>query len=64
MTSRQSLSCIYIYILDVIVHDKAAIRLAVHFSMQNEISRDLDLALSRAGLCGRLPVMFFVYKPL
>ena len=34
--------CLYIYILYVIIYDKATILVAVHFSMQNnELSSDL-----------------------
>ena len=50
-----------IYILNVIVHDEAAILVTGHFSMQNiELSHDLWQCI-RVRLCECLPVMFFVY---
>ena len=51
----------YIYTLNVLVYDKEAILVAVHFSMQNiELSGDLGHTLERNYVM-RLPVMFFVY---
>ena len=54
-----------IYILNVIIYDKAAILVAVHFSMQNtELAIAWSRLCIRVGLCEHPLVMFFVYQHL